>query len=102
MTKTLTFYTIAERTPKHDEIIVWLREVGDSFAEGYTLTDCEVEYQWTEVDEDGEDTGSGVVYNGEGSLKNHKLSILFDGYEVEDDWLWMPAEEYWGSLDTSE
>lgn len=101
MPVTITFYKISEKKPKHQEDIIWLRNTSSFDMEGFEPREIQAEYQWTELDEDGEPNGNGFIYESEEDLKDFenpdsvKLDILFDGYVATDDFLWVGVEEYW-------
>jgi hypothetical protein len=92
MSVTFTFHTVAESKPAHGEDIIWLKKV-QGFHEGFDPRQIQVEYVWD--DEEGTTCG----YNGEKEVEGCTLKILFDGWEADDDDLWIPLEEYWGALD---
>lgn len=104
MPVTLTFYTMSEKTPEHGQAIIYLRK-GYSFDMPYfEPQECEVEYQWLEVDEEGDQTGNAVIYTpGDEPLEGHTLTILFDGWEAEKgDYYWIPIEEYYKAFGEEE
>lgn len=35
----------------------------------------------------------------EGVAVTYKLMLTADGYEIDDEFIWMPLEEYWGAFD---
>jgi len=60
MPRTLTLYTFAERTPAHDESVLYLHV--SRFYGSVEPRFARVEYSWFEVDEHGDDTGNQVLY----------------------------------------
>lgn len=99
MSVDIHFYTIAERRPKHQEKIIWLSEVNSFHLTGFDPREIEVEYQWTEIDDEGYETGGAISYNGYDLIGNFRLDIMFDGYIVQDKTLWCPVKEYWKSFE---
>src|SRR3989304_6272109 len=97
---TLKFYTVEERKPNHGEDIVWLKKTTSFFgADRFQFNECNVEYQWLEIDEKGEETGCGRCYEeGDRPLEGYVLNILFDGWDA-DECLWCPIEEFGSSFD---
>jgi hypothetical protein len=98
---TITFYKVSERKPKHNESIIWLKNVNQYGFEGFEPVELNVEYSWEEIDENGDYTGGSYVYdqNNPPPPVNCKLIILFKAVIAEDDFLWCPVEEYWKSFD---
>ena len=97
---TLTFYKISERKPEHQQEIIWLKNVDSFGAEGFSPKYIKVEYTWITLNENGEEDGGQIWYDPKSQAKvaNARLAMLFDGYEPQDDWLWIPESEYWESL----
>lgn len=94
MPVTMTWYTVAEKKPDHDQSIIWLKVTSSFDSYGFDPREITVEYQWSEVDEQG-DTGSAVCYeHGDEPLEGHRLVILADGYEMNDTDLWMDVDDY--------
>jgi len=96
MPVTFTFYKISERKPEHHREVVWLHPVSSFDYYGFEPKSTTVEYQWSELDEEGHPTGNAICYNvGDPEvLDDHKLEILFDSWYAEDDWLWMGEEDF--------
>ena len=80
---TLNLYTVAERRPEHGENII-LFGTNDSFGDSYmTLPFLKVEYQWVQLDENGKDTGTEIVYfPGDLQSPDLRLMILADRREL--------------------
>lgn len=94
MPVTMTWNIATEKKPAHNQEIIWLK-VSSSFASwGFEPREVTAQYQWVEVDEDG-DTGNAVCYEeGDEPLENHRLAILVDGWELQETNLWMAVEDY--------
>ena len=108
MPRTLTLYTFAERTPAHDESVLYLHV--SRFYESVEPRFARVEYSWFEVDEHGDDTGNQVLYapdpepndpepNDPAPPEGCVLRVLFvpeGGGAVcpEPDTLWCPAVDF--------
>lgn len=97
-----TFYRVSEKKPKHNEEIIWLKSTSVFAYEGFEPKEVTVEYSWFEIDENGYPTGDQCCYSEEDgeTLEDHVLQIIFDGYVVEDSWLWCSVDDYWKALDT--
>ncbi len=95
MSVTLTFYKISEKKPNHGETIIWLEGISSFDAAGFMPREVTAEYNWIGIDLDGEDDGEIIAYNGETEMVECRLGILFNEYEAEDDFLWMPVDDYW-------
>lgn len=88
MPKTLTFYSIAEKMPEHEQNIVCVSKYG------HELQNMQVTYHWEEVDEQGF-TGCSVCYRGEESLANHELELLGEnGWVLTEDTLWCSEKDF--------
>lgn len=82
----LKLYTIKERRPSHDENILLFGTM-DSFGSKYLdIPICKVEYQWVVLDENGNETGTNIVYDASVIPEpNMKLLLLTsDGYTLDD------------------
>lgn len=91
---TITFQTVAEDKPTHNQEIVYLKPSTSFGFEGFSPRDCTAEYVWVEIDENGDDTGSQTIYNGEDTLEGHRLQLMFDCWFPGDSWLWCDAEAF--------
>ena len=97
----LTFYSFKEKTPKHDSDIVLLR-IHSSGEYTETVTG-KILYDWVEVDENGDHTGTYICYEeNEETPDNCKTMISFqqDGWGlseyIEDQpfYHWMYESDY--------
>ena len=107
---TLTFHSLVEKTPQHDEQILYFSTCYDSFdAQVGNLNDATVEYYWDEYDENGDYTGNSACYNQEDSAEdNWKLcfSIGDEGFVIDEvepeprknNYYWISAEEFWNTF----
>jgi hypothetical protein len=98
-----TFHRISEKKPKHHDKIVWLKNTTSyGIIESFEPREIIVEYCWLEIDEHDEYTGVQYYYSEDGgeTLEGHILHMRFDGYIVEDNWLWCSVDDYWKALDT--
>ncbi len=94
----LSFNKISEKKPEHGQIVIWLQEISSFGHQGFELREIEVEYQWTEFDEDG-DTGNSSGYRITDKPEDGwRLDIIFDSWIVEDNFLWCSEDEYWNSF----
>ena len=89
---TLNFYSIDEKTPKHNQEIVYFRPMSSFGCSGYEMTVGDVEYAWSEID-DGVDNGNSVCYNHETKLDGHRLDVFF-GSVHSDGCYWLDLETY--------
>ena len=95
MPVTMTWNLFSEKKPTHGQSVIWLQITSSFDAWGFRPRELTVEYQWSELDEDGYDTGNGAWYEeGDEPLKGHRLVILADGWEMSETDLWMSIEEY--------
>lgn len=96
MPVTFTFYKISEKKPEHQQEIVWMHPISSFDYYGFEPKSCTVEYQWSEVDEEGFATGNAICYiDGDTDTpENHKIEILFGSWYAKDDWLWMDINDY--------
>lgn len=106
---TLTFYSLAEKTPQHNEQILYFSTGFDSFdVQVGNLREATVEYYWDECDEDGEYTGTSACYDPDDSEEegNWKLCLAFsdEGFVIDDEeprknnFYWINAEEFWNTF----
>ena len=98
---TFNFYTVAERHPNHNESVIYLRPTSSFGFEGFKPCETVAEYCWFGVDSDGTHNGIQISYDVDdpGVPEGCKLEVMFDGWIAEDNWLWIPIEEYWSTLD---
>lgn len=90
MSVSITFYTVGERKPKNGEDIIYLLKRSSYGSEGFEPKECQVEL--TYIDEEG--TGCCERCN-----EDDVEQIIFGHNIVDDDWLWVPVEEYWNAFD---
>ncbi len=57
---TISFHKLSEKKPKHQEDIIWLQQTSSFGYTGFDPRNIQAEYQWTEFDDDGNDTGSAI------------------------------------------
>lgn len=101
MPVTITFHKISEKKPKHMEDIIWLRNTSSFGNSGFEPREIQAEYQWTSLDENGWEDGLSFTYEeGDDEIlfeehENMRLDILFDGYIVKDDTLWISQDDFW-------
>lgn len=91
MTKYLPIYTVKERPPANEELILLL-DIETAFDMGSVQPEwVKIEYSWAIVDKDGQDTGSQCLYEGPDDVKQFvpnepgeqlKLVMLAEGYEL--------------------
>ena len=91
---TLNFHTIAEKVPADGELIIQLAASSQFGTPTFTPVYTNASWDWVEIDETGECTGSSVGYNGESELEGHKLCVFLSEDEARDNDLWMSAHEY--------
>ena len=60
---TLNFYTLAEKTPKHNESIIYLDKKYSFDSYGFQPREINVEYSWELVESDGTHCGGSVGYD---------------------------------------
>ncbi len=89
---TLTFYKVSERTPQHEEDVIWLQKDGHFDYVGFSPRDVTVCWSW--LDQDGSSCG----YNGEESMEGSELKYEVDGNYLTEDDLWCPVAEYWAAF----
>ncbi len=97
MSVSIIFYTMAERQPKHNEHVIWLRPTGSFGFDGFDPQEVNAEYCWFQLDEDGTFSGNQMMYSSRNKIApaGYKLEIMFDGEVVDDFTLWCPVKEYW-------
>ncbi|HET8686989.1 MAG TPA: hypothetical protein VFM18_10040, partial [Methanosarcina sp.] len=97
------FYTFSEKKPQHKESIVYLKQYHSFDTMGFEPRECEVEYIWDELDEEGELTGTSIGFESmsDYTSKEAKLLMLLDGYPATEGTLWIPLEEYSKLLENS-
>jgi hypothetical protein len=109
---TLTFHSLAEKTPQYGEQILYFSTSLDSFdTQVGNLREATVEYYWDEYDEDGS-TGNSVCYDPEDSDPTEGLRLCFslggdylsEGFVIDDDeprknnFYWINAEDFWNKF----
>jgi len=109
MSVTITFHTVAEKVPNHGQEIIWLRKTSSFGYDGFEPQQVEVEYQLTELDEDGEDSGNAWSWCTEYTYKYgeiltnddvpQRVDMLFDCWHAQPTDLWIDLEEYWACFD---
>ena len=109
---TLSFHSLTEKVPQHNEHILYFNTTTDGFDfQQGNLREDTVEYIWDEIDEDGMASGNSACYN-EGDLPedNWKLSVgisnesygfIGEGETLEpraNNIYWINAEEFWNTF----
>lgn len=89
----IPFYKVSERTPIHNEEVVWLKETPlfrNMSVESIAIT---VKWYWNDSD------GTLCEWN-EGDVQEdgYALNISFNGHMVNDDYLYCPIDEYFKIL----
>lgn len=114
MPVTLTFHTFAEKKPEHGQQIMYFEYFTSFDSYGYEFKSAEVEYQW-DILYKGDYTGSSICYEPDDielKVEDHvelldgesysdysiELRILIDGYHMDNEYIWMTADEYFESL----
>ena len=107
---TLKFYTLAEKTPKHNESIIYLDRRYSFDSVGFQPKAITVEYSWELVDSNGYYCGVSVCYDendptppelSEEEIADgcrYELVILAGDQYMDEDSLWSPEDEFWESL----
>lgn len=107
---TLNFYTLAEKTPKHNESIIYLDKKYSFDSYGFQPREINVEYSWELVESDGTHCGVSVGHDendptppelSEEEIADgcrYELVILAEDQYMNEDSLWSPAEEFWESF----
>lgn len=107
---TLNFYTLAEKTPKHNESIIYLDKKYSFDSYGFQPREINVEYSWELVESDGTHCGVSVGYDendptppelseeeiADGCM--YELVILAEDQYMDENSLWSPADEFWESF----
>jgi hypothetical protein len=90
------FYTVAEKTPKFKEAIVFFRvaysfgSIFPEFQEGH------VEYTWVEIDEDGYECGNAVTYyENDTCPEGYRLVMDVGHNRLDEKTLWCPINEFY-------
>ena len=105
----LTFYSGKEKMPDVGQDIIYMKHGGSFASEWFEPRQCSVEAQWLQL-EDGEYSGNSECYDVDdptppetteidGVAVTYRLMLTADGLEVDDEFIWMPLEEYWGAFD---
>ncbi len=63
MSVNICFHTIKEKRPKHHQKIIWLSQVNSFQLTGFDPREINVEYQWTELNENDEETGNSYCFD---------------------------------------
>mgnify|MGYP003345377661 CR=1 FL=1 len=98
MPVTITFNKTSEKKPENQESIIWLRTTSSFGYQGFEPREVDVEYQWTELDEDGYETGNSYTFESNEDFSNNekmRLDLLFDGYIAAPNDLWVSQEDFW-------
>lgn len=109
MSVTFTFNEISEKMPVHDQSIIFLNRMYSFSLEGFEPKECLAKYDWVQINENGEETGTSAIYDPTepdvqglvpGDILNDcwKLVMTFNGYQVTKDTLWIDADEYWNEF----
>ena len=98
---TVEFKKVSEQKPRMGEYIFWVDE--DKYYCGYDIKMGEVDYTWKEIDENGKDTGNGIIYHtGDPDiLENHRLAIVCNEKELNSSVVWCPAIDFDTMLDNA-
>lgn len=103
-TYSLHFKRVGDERPP-DGIEVWFIKV-EKFYGSHVIRYATVEWSWSEVDENGRHTGSGICYDKRDDRDNppdhHVLEVCFDGYPTDNDTLWAPVDAVWALVDELE
>lgn len=94
---TFNFYTMEERTPKHNEDIMILRKTSSFGISSFRPKETYCVYEW--VDTNGETCGWSENDLPE-DTKDMTLRITCDGYVMDENIVWCPVEECWAVTDT--
>lgn len=91
----LKFYTLDERTPEHNQEVVYL-EYGSSFGcDSVGIRTGLVRYLW----EDPEEQEYCYNYENPEDMYGYTLVILIDGYVLEGNNAWCTTDEYFDAID---
>lgn len=107
----LTFYSLKEKRPKHNEQVIVLSPRSSFGFEGFEPITSNVEYCWFCVDDDGTFDGSQCCFDSINEA-HHKLDdvtygpddskwvlkAIVNGYILQENSYWSPEEEYHESL----
>lgn len=105
----LTFYSGKEKMPSPGQEIIYMKHGGSFSSEWWEPRQCSVGAQWIQL-EDGEYSGNSEFYGvndpsppepheQDGVAITYTLMLTADGYEIDDEFVWMPLEEYWAAFD---
>lgn len=106
---TFNFYSAKENMPAVGQDIIYMKHGGSFASEWFEPRQCSVEAQWLQL-EDGEYSGNSECYDVDdptppepfdlnGVSITYQLMLTADGYEIDDNFLWTPLEEYWAAFD---
>lgn len=91
---TFKFYTLAERRPNHNQEIIVLRKSSSFGMDGFSPSEGTCEYTWMYHDDSGS-CGYSENDNHDYMHTIADLLIEFDGYIMDETFVWCPVEEYW-------
>lgn len=95
--QSLPLYTVKERRPEHDETIVVFGTHNSLGADYIEIPFVTVEYQWVQLDESGDDTGTAYVYNGMDNKPEGNIRLILldtnDGSEIFEDIVYAKMED---------
>lgn len=94
---TFTFYTMAERKPKHNEDILYLHKTSSFGMDGFRPRESVCCYEW--VDADSTSYGYSEDDLPE-DTKDMTLQITVDGYVMDEDIVWCTVDEFYDAADT--
>ena len=114
MALTLTFHDFAEKQPKNNETIIFLKKTYSFDSYGFDPRESTAEYVWEAVDSEGYGSGYSVCYDDADptppeltdedieSGYSYKLQVCVDGYYMEDGWYWCSVDEWFDALPKEE
>ena len=86
MPVTITFHKISEKKPNHGDAIIYLKKISPMGFTGFEPCECNTEYCWLGVNDDG----------------SFRLGVIFGNEEAEDESLWISVEDYWACFTEDE
>lgn len=108
MSVTITYNSIKEKIPKYNEHIIYLNKVVSFNSYGFETLECFVDYVWTEIDENGKDTGNSACFDPDefpnsvigDTIENGRyiLELMFNGCIPNKNTLWINADKYWDAF----